>query len=699
MSTQVQHEVEYDDPEPSFPVAFALLGISLLALLLYFLWEGAPWHRNRGTESLYLGCCLMMTAASALCCAHPQYDVRANASAKVCDILILVSLIQMYVQQVKLKQLPPFYSETDPRPYARREPKHKLSRRLAKDLSTQIRKLVQNDKPVFIWLRASSLPSIVLGLVCTLRTCLRFPQVALFTVHMHYPLGGIVLFTWLLQELLEWRRHEPARYMIESIIQRVVIHEQKYLLNELLQAIDVPTLLLCGPRTVVAQLSEEALDKNLLDPFTKAILLNALQKVGITTFRTKAVRRLILSCDAAELKELKSALDSTGDYFNLHKLIYSDLREPVRSELISYLQKQALELRNAGAAVGVKILSDIDDTVLCSGGTFPAGCDKRLPKKMLYPGFATFLRELDCSFTASEPCSNVVFLSARPHIYKDISEQKTFRTVQQLFQQAVLHTIPSLLSGSLRIGFGAVVKRLFCHSDAWEDVGRFKNTVFQEYACLYREYDFIFCGDNGQGDLLAGQLMMEGPEEDRPIAILIHQVVDPEKSLTLDGKEPNTATLAAQGIFLHQTYVGAALALHRAFPKLISVRQLQCVAECAQDDFDTSRIMYPEWTRKWEVYEEELSADLSVVGPLLAAAGLPLSRCLACTSTLIQQDEPFVRIFQLADAHSHHSHTGSSSSDQETHAGYCCHHMAYSDEDVMLKAPYLLDHLIAQDSE
>lgn len=435
---------------------------------------------------------------------------------------------------------------------------------------------------------------------------------------MHYPLGGIVLFTWLLQELLEWRRHEPARYMIESIIQRVVIHEQKHLLNDLLQAIDVPTLLLCGPRTVVALLSEEAVN-NLLDPFTKAILLNALQKVGITTFRTKAVRRLILSCDAAELKELKSALDSTGDYFNLHKLIYSDLREPVRSELISYLQKKALELRNAGQAVGVKILSDIDDTVLCSGGSFPAGCDKRLPKKMLYPGFATFLRELDCSFTASEPCSNVVFLSARPHIYKDISEQKTFRTVQQLFQQAVLHTIPSLLSGSLRIGFGAVVKRCFCHSDAWEDVGRFKHTVFQEYASLYREYDFIFCGDNGQGDLLAGQLMMEGPEEDRPIAILIHQVVDLEKSLTLEEKEPNTAALATQGIFLHRTYVGAALALHRAFPKLMSVRQLQCVAECAQDDFDTSRIMYPEWTRKWEVYEEELSADLSVVGPLLAA--------------------------------------------------------------------------------
>ena len=37
-----------------------------------------------------------------------------------------------------------------------------------------------------------------------------------------------------------------------------------------------------------------------------------------------------------------------------------------------------------------------------------------------------------------------------------------------------------LLGSPHRIGFGAVVKRCFCHSDAWEDVGRFKNTVFQE---------------------------------------------------------------------------------------------------------------------------------------------------------------------------------------------------------------------------
>lgn len=66
--------------------------------------------------------------------------------------------------------------------------------------------------------------------------------------------------------------------------------------------------------------------------------------------------------------------------------------------------------------MGVKILSDIDDTVLV-GGRFPAGCDRRLPRKMLYPGFAELLRKLDSSFLASEPCSNVVFLSARWGIF------------------------------------------------------------------------------------------------------------------------------------------------------------------------------------------------------------------------------------------------------------------------------------------
>ena len=68
-------------------------------------------------------------------------------------------------------------------------------------------------------------------------------------------------------------------------------------------------------------------------------------------------------------------------------------------------------------------MSDIDDTLACSGGVFPAGVDYSFPKHTLYPGVLAFYRELDLGNNESgewdkERLGNMVFLSARPHIYK-----------------------------------------------------------------------------------------------------------------------------------------------------------------------------------------------------------------------------------------------------------------------------------------
>ena len=40
-------------------------------------------------------------------------------------------------------------------------------------------------------------------------------------------------------------------------------------------------------------------------------------------------------------------------------------------------------------------MSDIDDTLMCSGGHWPAGCDRRYPRKCIYPGVLAFFKELD----------------------------------------------------------------------------------------------------------------------------------------------------------------------------------------------------------------------------------------------------------------------------------------------------------------
>ena len=42
-----------------------------------------------------------------------------------------------------------------------------------------------------------------------------------------------------------------------------------------------------------------------------------------------------------------------------------------------------------------KILSDVDDTLSSSGGSWPAGMDTSYPKKTVYPGVLGFYRELD----------------------------------------------------------------------------------------------------------------------------------------------------------------------------------------------------------------------------------------------------------------------------------------------------------------
>ncbi|CAD7951616.1 unnamed protein product [Amoebophrya sp. A120] len=43
----------------------------------------------------------------------------------------------------------------------------------------------------------------------------------------------------------------------------------------------------------------------------------------------------------------------------------------------------------------LKILTDIDDTLYCSGGNHIAGVDKRYPRKQIYPGVTTFYRVLE----------------------------------------------------------------------------------------------------------------------------------------------------------------------------------------------------------------------------------------------------------------------------------------------------------------
>ena len=80
-----------------------------------------------------------------------------------------------------------------------------------------------------------------------------------------------------------------------------------------------------------------------------------------------------------------------------------------------------------------------------------------------------------------------------------------------------------------------------------------KMANINHYRKLFPEYTKVFIGDSGQGDIRVGQLMLEQFGKDVDI-VVIHDVVNTPSD--------ERARLAAGGINLVDTYIGAARLMH-----------------------------------------------------------------------------------------------------------------------------------------
>jgi hypothetical protein len=84
--------------------------------------------------------------------------------------------------------------------------------------------------------------------------------------------------------------------------------------------------------------------------------------------------------------------------FSLIKVYHDIQDEEERQIILKHIAKEAksfLGHMRLGGRVGMKllvarpwrkVLSDIDDTLKCSGNHYPAGVDESLPRKAIYPG-------------------------------------------------------------------------------------------------------------------------------------------------------------------------------------------------------------------------------------------------------------------------------------------------------------------------
>ena len=231
-----------------------------------------------------------------------------------------------------------------------------------------------------------------------------------------------------------------------------------------------------------------------------------------------------------------------------------------------------------------KIVSDVDDTLESSGGLYPAGIDKRYERHTPYPGVGTFYREIDLcgsgDVVSALPArgwaadfgnmlGNLIFVSARPHLYKDLSELRSYAKFDSLVKRGILHCTPSLLPVSLIGG------REFILRDRLEPLAENKFNNFREYATLYPEYEYVFVGDNGQADVRAVARMMELPFV-KIRAAFIHQV----QPLNLSYGMPADLT----NFCFFTNYIEAAIFAYER--RIISAASLARVTIDAVDQFE-----------------------------------------------------------------------------------------------------------------
>jgi len=187
-------------------------------------------------------------------------------------------------------------------------------------------------------------------------------------------------------------------------------------LDHIVSSINIPQLFTYGNYYVKAQREFgystmeyiiEHREKD-LTMFARAALIHGLMRISTIKYSHQQMEwasKSLLGAKGEDLTLLKNLLDSSGDYNNLFKLVYLDITdEALNKKIVRHIHRQAKEqirLDHAHEKRRIKILSDVDDTLIASNGRFPAGCESRYPSHAVYPGALALFEEIDVAATLS----------------------------------------------------------------------------------------------------------------------------------------------------------------------------------------------------------------------------------------------------------------------------------------------------------
>jgi len=201
------------------------------------------------------------------------------------------------------------------------------------------------------------------------------------------------------------------------------------------------------------------------------------------------------------------------------------------------------------------ILTDIDDTLFAHEAAGIAGSDVSWGKKKPYPGIITFYERFYGKL--DEPKRYSTILSATPGCIKSArlsdptmkSILKEYSFIQGKIESkmdmigAIPGSIQNFCRWADRKAFGQEIPPdVFIN--VYKHFGDVKYQRYTEYKSIFPEYKFLFIGDNGQGDVIAGKQILENCPECK---VFIHQVVE-------NGREHKAPEINMDGLYYFKNY-------------------------------------------------------------------------------------------------------------------------------------------------
>jgi hypothetical protein len=363
---------------------------------------------------------------------------------------------------------------------------------------------------------------------------------------------------------------------------------------------------------------------------------------GADPVTERRIRDLLLSVEPGQLSAFKFDLEYDGDDQDLVEYVFHDVDQAsVQQAIVDHLKK-------APTHDGIKVLSDVDDTIY---GNLIDRRYPRSPKKTPYPAVLAFYNALkyephrpDAGTFLHEGIAQVPIttLSARPNPIVGHLEKRSIASLIDLTRPAspgplALQLRPSALSGhatSSALGtletvfrkrvvmglslFGArsqtslspgeqpidLLSDILPHGQE-DKIAEVKFMNFLSFASVYPEYRFVFVGDSGQADALTAQRIVEsGAVEGGPrvITTFIHDLKDRSNQTRTSSPAFNRlpatlrvdrASANGRGVIVFRNYIDAAViayAHRETLMNLITAEELVAITVAALREFEAAGI-------------------------------------------------------------------------------------------------------------